>query len=301
MTGRFYQKSGPAAYNRLMIKNVEHQGITDCLEISNGDARLVISTGFGPRILFYGYDDGENTLGWHPDAAVETAIGTWKPYGGHRLWVAPENMPLSYDPDNDLVEHESIGELSAVFRSPAGSGYPVDKEITVSLSNSGTAANIEHRLTNSGDSDLEIAAWGLTIMRPGGTVIAPNEPLASYNADNLLPIRTIAVWSYTDFSDPRWKFEKDSIKLSVDENSKGPQKFGVLNRQGWAAYEWKELKFTKRTDYVEEAVYPDMNSNFEFYTDGGFVEIETLSPLKTVSPGQSIEHVESWELSKIEG
>ena len=123
MTGRFYQKSGPAAYNRLMIKNVEHQGITDCLEISNGDARLVISTGFGPRILFYGYDDGENILGWHPDAAVETAIGTWKPYGGHRLWVAPENMPLSYDPDNDLVEHESIGELSAVFRSPAGSGY----------------------------------------------------------------------------------------------------------------------------------------------------------------------------------
>jgi hypothetical protein len=301
MTRRFYQNLGSAAYNRLMIKNVEYQGITDCLEISNGDARMVISTGFGPRILFYGYDDGENILGWHPQAAVETAIGTWKPYGGHRLWVAPENMPLSYDPDSVPVEHESIGELSALFRSLAGSGYPVDKEITVSLSNIGTAATIEHRLTNSGDSELEIAAWALTIMRPGGTVIAPNEPLAGYNADNLLPVRTIAVWPYTDFTDRRWKFEKDSINLSVDENSKGPQKFGVLNKQGWAAYEWNRLKFTKRTDYTEEAIYPDMNSNFEFYTDGGFVEIETLSPLKTVSPGESLEHCESWELNKIKG
>jgi hypothetical protein len=44
-----------------------------------------------------------------------------------------------------------------------------------------------------------------------------------------------------------------------------------------------------------------MNSNFEFYTDGGFVEIETLSPLETVRPSESIEHFESWELSKIEG
>lgn len=279
-----------------MITTAEYEGISHCIEISNGDVRLIVSTEFGPRILFYGYDGGDNILGWHPHASVETAIGTWRPYGGHRLWVAPENMPLSYDPDNGPVEYEKKGGLSATFRSNAGRGYPVHKEISISLADSGTAVTIDHRLTNRGENPLEIAAWGLTIMRPGGTVVVPNEPLTGYNADNLLPIRTIAVWPYTDFTDPRWSFEKDSIRLAVDENFKGAQKFGVLNRQGWATYECNGLRFTKKTEFVDGPVYPDMNSNFEFYTDGGFVEIETLSPLHTLEPGAFLTHMEHWEL-----
>ena len=283
-----------------MITTVEYENLTDCIQISNGHAKVIISTKVGPRILFYGYDGGENILGWHPNAAVETPIGTWRPYGGHRLWVAPENMPLSYDSDNGSVEYELTGELSARFLSPAGAGYPVDKELTVLLADRGNLVTIGHRLTNRGDREIEIAAWGLTIMRPGGTVIVPNEPLAGYDANNLLPVRSIAVWPYTDFTDPRWRFEKDSVRLAVDENSKGPQKFGVLNKQGWAAYEWSGLRFTKWSDYIENAVYPDMNSNFEFYTDGGFVEIETLSPLSSVAEGDTIIHEEGWELTSVE-
>src|SRR5687767_12741535 len=122
-----------------MIKKVDYEDVSDCVEISNGDVRVLVSTSFGPRILFYGYDDGENVLGWHPHAAVQTANGTWKPYGGHRLWVAPENMPLSYDPDNEVVEYEIIGGLAAKFRSTAGRGYPVDKELQVSLSEKGVS------------------------------------------------------------------------------------------------------------------------------------------------------------------
>ena len=280
-----------------MITTVDYEGLSECVQISNADAKLVISTKVGPRILFYGFDGGENILGWHPQAAVGTAIGTWRPYGGHRLWVAPENMPLSYDPDNEAVEYKLDGEFSAVFLSRAEKGYPVDKTITVSLAETGTNVRIDHRLTNRSNSELEIAAWGLTIMRPGGVVIVPNEPLAGYNADNLLPVRSIAVWPYTDFTDSRWSFEKDSIRLTVDENATGAQKLGVLNKQGWAAYGWKDLRFTKRSEYIEGAVYPDMNSNFEFYTDGGFVEIETLSPLRTLHPGDFLDHWEVWELS----
>ncbi|CAN5118399.1 hypothetical protein BH20ACI2_BH20ACI2_13100 [soil metagenome] len=279
-----------------MIRKVEYQGIPNCIQISNSDATLIISTEVGSRVLFYGYDEGENVLGWHPHAAVETGLGTWKPYGGHRLWVAPENMPLSYAPDNDPIDYEPLGELSAVFRSSAGKGYPVDKEVTISLAATGTSATIGHRLTSRGDSEIEIASWALTIMRPGGTVIVPNEPLVGYGPENLLPVRSMALWPYTDFTDPRWSFEKDHIRLRVDQSIQGPQKFGVLNKQGWAAYEWNSLRFVKRSEYIGGSVYPDMNSNFEFYTDGGFVEIETLSPLRSLSRGESVEHKETWEL-----
>ena len=42
-----------------------------------------------------------------------------------------------------------------------------------------------------------------------------------------------------------------------------------------------------------------MNCNNEVYTAGGFVEVETLSPLKMLEPGEAIEYEETWELSVI--
>ena len=94
---------------------------------------------------------------------------------------------------------------------------------------------------------------------------------------------------------------KDEIRLRIDENIHTQQKFGVLNRQGWAGYEWGNLRFEKHYDVVEGAEYPDMNSNTEIYTAGGFVEVETLSPLKTLAPGDAVTHKERWELHESAG
>jgi hypothetical protein len=281
-----------------MIKTVKYQNLPNCLEISNGDARLIISTDVGPRILFYGFDEGENILGWHPEAEVNTTLGKWKPYGGHRLWLAPENMPLSYAPDNDPVDHSTDGDLSVRLTPPIIPSSKIQKEMVVTLAETGTAATIDHKITYRGDAETELAAWALTIMRPGGEAVIPNEPFKPYGPETLLPVRSIALWSYTDFTDPRWRFEKDSIRLRVDENAHSAQKIGVLNKQGWAGYQWENLTFVKRFDFVQDARYPDMSSNVEVYTDGGFAEVETLSPMKKLGPGESVLHTERWELSK---
>ncbi len=84
----------------------------------------------------------------------------------------------------------------------------------------------------------------------------------------------------------------------MDESKPEPQKIGLLNRQGWIKYQLGDLVFTKRFDFVENAVYPDMNSNTELYTAGDFIEIESLAPLQKVEPNESTEHIERWELSK---
>ena len=145
---------------------------------------------------------------------------------------------------------------------------------------------------------IEIAAWALTIMRGGGEALIPNDPFAAYGAETLLPVRNLTVWSYTDFSDSRWQFDKDFIRLRVDGEKSEPQKIGVLNKQGWAAYQFQNLQFIKQFDSIENVVYPDMNSNTELYTAGDFIEIESLAPLKKVKPNQSTKHIEHWELKK---
>ncbi len=279
-----------------MIRGIEFNGQPSCLEISNGDATLVFSTKFGPRILYYGLDGNENLLGWHPEAEVETELGIWRPYGGHRLWLAPENMPLSYEPDNAPVDFGTDGESEVRANVRAGVAG-VEKQLKVTLDRKGSGVTLDHRLTNRGDTSIKAAAWALTIMRPDGEAIVPNEPFAVYDPENLLPVRTVALWPYTDLHDPRWSFEKDSIRLRVDENSPSQQKFGVLNKQGWVAYKWQDVTFVKRFNYLEEATYPDMNSTTEVYTAGGFIELETLSPLKHIAPGESVTHQERWEIT----
>jgi hypothetical protein len=279
-----------------VIKEIDYLDLAGCLEISNGDARLIVPTEFGPRVLFYGLDGGENVFGWHPDAAVETELGTWKPYGGHRLWAAPENMPLSYAPDNDPVKHAVKDDRSVKLLGDIERGTGLQKELAVTLGSNGTLVTVEHTISNHGNSSVEISAWALTIMRAGGEAAVPNEGLEAYGGNTLLPVRTMALWPYTDFTDPRWGFEKGHITLRCDEAIGHPQKFGVLNKQGWAGYRMEGLTFTKRFEFTLNAVYPDMNSNTEIYTAGSFIEVETLSPLRAVAPGSSISHQEVWEL-----
>ena len=282
-----------------MIREIEYLNIPNCIEISNGVAKVVVPAAFGPRVLFYGLDGGENVFGWHPEAAVNTELGTWKPYGGHRLWMAPENMPLSYTPDNEPIEHEVASQFSVTLTGLTDSNTKLQKVMTVTLEQTGSGVTVDHRIKNSSSEPMELSAWALTIMRPGGVVVIPNEPFRSYGPGNLLPVRSIAQWSYTDLADPRWSLGKDAIRLRVDENIHSQQKIGVLNKQGWVAYELGDLVFTKHSSYIEGVIYPDLNSNFEVYTDGGFVEIESLSPLKTIEAGGRIKHRESWGLKEV--
>ena len=54
--------------------------------------------------------------------------------------------------------------------------------------------------------------------------------------------------------------------------------------------------FIKTFDYVEGEKYPDLGCNFETFTNNEMLEIESLSPLKTLAPGESVSHTEHWYL-----
>jgi hypothetical protein len=279
------------------VEKIQYRNLPNCIRLTNGEIEVVVTTDVGPRIIGYSFVGGENILGWHEEAKVETRLGEFKPYGGHRLWIAPENMPNSYAPDNVPVEYFFDESKNSIrLTQPVESVTQTQKEIIVTLSKTGSSVSINHKITNCGAKTIEIAAWALTIMRGGGVCEIPNEPYASYSGETLLPVRTLTVWSYTDLSDSRWSFDREFIRLRVDEDKLEPQKIGILNKQGWAKYYLKNLIFTKRFDFQEDAVYPDMNSNTELYTAGSFIEIESLAPLLKIKLNESTEYLEHWNL-----
>ena len=265
----------------------------DCDRLSNGTVEVVVPTAFGPRVARYGFVGQENALGEAPGGSV-TDLGEWKPRGGHRLWHAPEGMPRSYSPDNAAVEREVSGG-TIQLRQAVEPKVGIQKEIAVTLDPSGTHVTVRHVLTNRTLWPVEVAAWAMSIMNGGGTVILPQEPYVD-QPHNLLPVRPLVLWSYTDLSDPRFSIGPKYIRVRVMADRTEPQKIGIGNRQGWAAYHRGRTLFVKRMPYDDAARYADFGSNCETYEKGSFVELESLGPLQRLEPGAATEYVEHWYL-----
>jgi len=282
-----------------IMETVEYGQYGQCCRITNSDAEIYVTRDFGPRIICYKSVGGPNALGeLGPDAmSFKTELGTWRPYGGHRLWHAPEASPRSYCPDNDPVLADELDELTVRFTQMEEQVTGIQKELVISMDDAGTGVTVVHTLTNNGIWPVELAPWALTIMAGGGTVIIPQEPWADHT-ESLDPARPLVLWHYTDLGDPRISFGRGYIRLKCDPAINKAFKLGVGNRQSWAGYANNNQLFIKMTVYDEEAKYPDFGCNFETFTKGNFVELESVAPLEILQPGDSATYIEDWALFK---
>jgi len=284
-----------SANGEVKMEKVAYLNQPNCYKLSNGTVEVIVTTDIGPRIIRYGLVGSSNILGEVPDMKVPTELGDWKPWGGHRLWTAPEAMPRSYCPDNSPVKFE-IEDASTIHLTQLPEPKTgIQKEMIVTLADTGAAVKIRHKLTNRNVWAVDLAPWALTIMHGSGTTILPQEPYRDHN-DYLAPARPLVLWHYTNLSDSRWSIGPKFIRLKTDASLQGPQKIGIANKQGWAAYAMQRTVFIKRFSFQEGTTYPDYGSNNETYTAADFMEIETLAPMNHLEPNQTAEHDEQWFL-----
>ena len=277
----------------MSVEFVKYMGLESCVKLSNGTVDVIATTAVGPRILFYGPAGGSNILGEHPESSATTALGTWKPYGGHRLWVWPELFPATYAPDNETVEHTIDGEYAVTLHQPVDLAG-MEKQIVIELAPSGNHVKLSHKITSHNLWPVEIAPWAITVVA-GGTAIVPRVPFQSHD-DSVVVAQPLVLWAFSDLADPRFKLDQRYILLSSDASRPTPQKFGLLNRQGWCAHLVGQSLFVKRFSHHEQAKYPDFSSNNEVYVEGAFMELELLGPVQTVMPGTAMTHQEEWNL-----
>jgi hypothetical protein len=277
-----------------MWKTMSFLNLSKCLLVSNGVVDFIVATEIGPRILRYGLVNGPNLLGEYPNLKTETPWGTWRPWGGHRLWVAPEAMPESYAPDNGPVEVEDRGELSVSLSQPVDR-TGIQKEMYIRMQADSSCLEITHKLINRTESAIRVSAWAITIMREGGTAVVPLAPFRSHD-DELLPAQPVVRWYFTDWTDSRWTFGRSHLSLRGDSSSDSPQKIGTMNRQGWCGFLHGESLFIKEFPYVRNSTYPDFGCNNEVYGAGPYIELESLGPLSELQPGFACEHIERWHL-----
>lgn len=280
-----------------MYEIVKFGGWERCIRLRNNSIELIATLDVGPRIVYFGFTGGQNFFHLVPEHAGKTGGEISKLYGGHRLWIAPENIPLSYYPDNFPVQFSYEGEMLTLSQKESTTG--IVKQIDITLSADTNEARVVHRFINEGSATFQIATWGLSMLAAGSCAIVPQEPYGEGD-DYLLPSRSMALWQYTLMSDPRWTWGNRYVQARHDARYVSEQKIGLLNKERWAACYLNGEVFIKTFGYDPLALYPDFMSNNEVYMNGNFLEIETLGPLVKLAPGGVTEHEEHWLLAKVE-
>lgn len=282
---------------QMTMEVVPYGGWPNCIRLSNGTVELVATTDVGPRVIRFGFVGGQNFFAEYKGMMGKTGGKDWRIYGGHRLWHAPEAMPRTYCPDNGPVDYSWDGKTLKLVQ-PVESTTGIQKEIELTLAPLENRVEVLHRLINRNPWEVKLAPWALSVMAQNGRAIFPQEPYRAHE-DYLLPARPLVLWYYTDMSDPRWTWGKKYIQLRQNPKAKTPQKVGLLNRQGWAAYVLNDQVFLKRFPFTEDAPYVDMGCNCETFTNADMLEIESLGPLTKLAPDSgTVEHVEYWYLFK---
>ena len=253
---------------------------------------LTVTTAVGPRVVTLTSTAGSkagNLFLQFPDD--EKRYHGYYLRGGHRLWHSPEDIVRTYQPDDSPLAVKPLKNGIALAQ-PTEDKTGLQKAMKIEVQGERTV-KVTHALTNHGLWTVETAAWALTMLRGGGYATLPLLPKGNHADGDLLPSYSYVPWTYTDLSLPVWNMHRDFIGIDVPK-AKAAQKFGITNYPGWSAYWVEGVTFVKYSPVIKGATYPDFGCPFEVFTNGEMIELETLSPLVKLAPGESVSHVEHW-------
>lgn len=278
-----------------------HDVYGKCAVLAKGGKKMLVTVELGPRIIFYGFRDGENIFFEDTADSINRDSdfirknlpdkGIWHIYGGHRLWKSPEYEDTYY-PDNAPVSVVERGD-AVDFIAEAEVTTGLRKTLSVLMHDDGSAT-IVHTVENVSDKRTPpIAVWALSVMDKGAEAVIP----LSCEDTGLLPNRNLVLWSYSDVRDEKFTLLDTAVKVKQKTEAKSAFKIGTFTKLP-VSVNIKGMRFCLSFD-VKEGNFADYSCNLECYTCDKMLEIETLSPLTVVAPGQKLTHVENWSLERL--
>ena len=272
----------------LQVEKTEFLGWRGAYRLRLGEAEMVVVTEIGPRILSLRVGGGPNLL--FVDEEIRFGSGepgdAWQIYGGHRIWVAPENEN-AYAPDNTPCEVE-VSDGCLTVLAPIMHRTRLQKRLTISAL--GDRFLVEQGVRNRGDALHLGAVWALTCVEPkGGVIVFP------WGRGGTWDTKRITYWARwmdqrSDVTSGQWQPRPDLFRV-VPTGEEG--KVGTNSPEGWVALCRPDATFIKTRQWVP-ASYPDEDCSLQVYTCSSFIELETLGPVTTFYPGVEVVHEETW-------
>lgn len=272
--------------------NYKHYG--KCLKITNSVVEIMVTIEYGPRIVKYGYVSGRNQFAEDVNNKISTSHGDYYIIGGHRFWHLPENKDRTYIPDNKKVEYESIFNGVRLIQE-IEKWTQVQKIIEITFELSSSKVNILHKIVSLNAFDINISVSGITAMSKGGIEIIPLEE----RKIGTMPNKSFVFWPYSNIKDSRVYFGDRYIAMKVCENVFENFKIGFNTNLSYAMYYNENELFVKQFKRDKNnSNYPHMGCSYESFIGINYIEMQTNSPIYTISTNQCVEHLEIWDLYK---
>jgi hypothetical protein len=278
----------------LKITAVEHDGLP-AVELVAGGTRLVVVHAIGPRIAWFGAVGSDNLLFW--DFARRHGRGAWKLYGGHRLWTTrpdADEGEETYAPDNRACRVRSLRDGVAV--SARCEATMLEKTLAIRARPSGW--RIDHRVRNVGDMLWAGGAWALTCTLPSARTryripLPPPEP--GWDAVTIVIPRRWGGGHTSRVPDRQFNLTSNAIEIRP-AGGEAKRMFG-LPIGTLEMVDPARGAFTKHAPRAAGGAYP-LGANLAVYLGPArfMVELETMSPIARLAPGESLVHTEQWTL-----
>ena len=262
----------------------------DLVWIETSDIEIGVATSYGPRVMWCSRPGEPNLLAVLGDEhGLDAGSGRrYRLRGGHRLWAGPELPELTYQADDDRVGAvRDGGSLTVTSRAD---DFGLVKSIQLTPRSDEAAVMVDHTIKAMAQTTLDIAAWAITQLRPGGTAVMPlglpGGPIGDRQAAH-----QVVMWPYTDPADPVLTVGRTVV--TVGPGGSSGTKIGTPLHRGWLAYVLDEVVFVKLARAVGER-FVDLGATGQIHARRHFVELGTLSAISPVAGDAVIEHRETW-------
>jgi hypothetical protein len=279
------------------VAKVEFGG-NQAVELKNDHVEMVAVSDRGPRIAKLALAGGENLLLWEPGKYTR---GAWDLRGGHRVWCTTplaDECEDTYAPDNEPCDIEL---LDNGFRL-TGAESPLNRTrrgLEVRLIGEDRFV-VDNFVTNIGDMLYSGGLWALTCTLPGDRAryAVPLGDGGGWDTATIVLFREWGGHGQRRFDDAQIAIDGDLVLL--DPRGK-ENKRSLQSHRGIIAMTDADrgVTFAKKVAYDPAARYP-VGCNIAFYVgpDNFMVEMETMGPERTLRPGETLTHRETWLLRK---
>jgi Domain of unknown function (DUF4380) len=304
------------ATESVEVTQVQYHGWSG-LRMSNGLVVLIAVPEIGGRVMEY-------KLSGHPfiwsnpaeygrtyPAPTTESERTWHNFGGYKVWPAPQSEwkgppdPVGSQLDGGKWTGEIVqasgqaGEIKLVSPAdPSATGLQITR--SVKLFAGSTRVEVRETFSNVSDHDIRWSVWDVTqvpgAVKEGSAGDPESRVYFPLNPQSKLPGAYVKLID-DPAGDAQWQVQKDQGLMRVSYGRK-TGKIGADSVAGWIAHvdEVHNRAYIKRFEVEKLADYPDRGCTVEVYTSGDlpYMEVEVLSPVYPLPPGQSRTVTRQW-------
>ena len=274
---------------KITVTKTNYQGWKDSYILSNSQVEAIIVPAIG-RIMQFRLVGGENTF-WENSQIYgklpQIKSEEWDNFGGDKTWPAPQSewekiTTISWPPPatfDSLPVEIKVQNNELTLISEIDPFYGIRSYRKITLEPNKPIMKITTTFEKVEGDAQQVSVWTITQL---------NEPVSVYA---LIPQNSIFPQGYNQQSEDNpanLKIDRGILSLKRDRNK--AHKIGT----DASTLLWVGENVAVRMDSprIDQVIYPDNNSSAEIYTNydpKAYVELEFLSPLKTLQVGEKMD------------